>query len=43
MKNKSEDMIFNQSICAGASQIDVMTEANFASPRHKNAPDRRLI
>ena len=41
MKNHTEVLIFHTAICAGASQIAMMADANliFASPRRVNAPE----
>ena len=41
MKNHADALIFHTRICAGASQIPLMADANlrFASPRRENAPE----
>ena len=42
VKNHTDVLIFHREICAGASQISLMADANliFASPRRVNAPER---
>ena len=44
MKNHTDVLIFHTQICAGASQICLMADANwrFASPRRVNAPEWRV-
>ena len=44
MKNHTDVLIFHTQICAGASQICLMADANliFASPRRVNAPEWRI-
>lgn len=44
MKNQTGVLIFHTEICAGASQIYLMADANwtFASPRRVNAPEWRI-
>ena len=45
MKNHAEALIFHTAICAGASQIALMADANliFASPLRVNASERRSV
>ena len=41
VKNHTDVLISHTGICAGASQIPLMADANlrFASPRRENAPE----
>ena len=45
VKNHTDVLIFHTTICAGASQIVMMADANlkFASPRRVNAPEWREL
>ncbi len=45
LKNHADALIFHTQICAGASQICLMADANlrFASPHRENAPEWRLV
>ncbi len=45
MRNHTDVLISHTGICAGASQIPLMADANlrFASPRRENAPEWGLL